>query len=67
MKNNSLLKDEVPFTQFPSLYSVAPHLVPVHPVGLDGLLAEFVPVHAGGAAVVLLLGVRRLAVVRPEE
>ena len=66
MKNNSLLKDEIP-CQFPSQYCVVPHLVPVHPVGLHGLLAEFVPVHAGGAAVVLLLGVRRLAVVRPEE
>ena len=37
------------------------------PVGLGRLLAELVPVHAGGATVVLLLSVRRLAVVRPEE
>ena len=28
MKNNSLLKDEIPFTQFPSLYSVALTLSP---------------------------------------
>ena len=43
------------------------YLVSIQSHGLGGLLTQLVPVHAGGAAVILLLGVRGLAVVRPEE
>ena len=35
--------------------------------GLDSVLTQLVSVEAGGSAVVLLLGVRGVAVVRPEE
>ena len=43
------------------------YLVSMEPHGLDSVLAQFVPVEAGRPAVVLLLGVRGVAVVRPEE
>ena len=43
------------------------YLVSIHPLSLGGLLTQLVPVHAGGAAVVLLLRVRGVAVVGPEE
>ena len=39
----------------------------MEPHGFDSVLAEFVTVEAGGPAVVLLLGVRGVAVVGPEE
>ena len=43
------------------------YLIAIHPHGLGGLLAELVPVKAGGSAVVFLLGVGGVAVVGPEE
>ena len=43
------------------------YLVTIQSHSLSGLLTQFVPVHAGGAAVVLLLGVRGVTVVGPEE